>query len=167
GMRFCCQPVSFLFLCILTGTILLVGLLEDLLTPQHPPTPSPVSIHPLYPSRIPLLDLPHFTYIINNDVCSGEDIFATVIVHTHPANIQERNSIRKSIPQKYLNEMKLRRVFLMARADTSTQKLYHATPQHSIEEENDRNHDIIQGNFMEHYRNLTYKHTMGLQWVIR
>lgn len=39
------------------------------------------------------------------------------------------------------------------------------TIQQRIEKENEMYHDIIQGNFVDSYRNLTYKHVMGLKWV--
>ncbi|MCL4144272.1 UNVERIFIED_CONTAM: hypothetical protein GTU68_009978 [Idotea baltica] len=59
----------------------------------------------------------------------------------------------------------VRRVFLLARAEWDDQRLYKRTPQDQIREENIIHRDIIQGNFKEHYHNLTYKHVMGLQWV--
>ncbi|KAI5636560.1 galactosyltransferase domain-containing protein [Phthorimaea operculella] len=34
-----------------------------------------------------------------------------------------------------------------------------------IQEENDEHRDVIQGNFVDSYRNLTYKHVMALKWV--
>lgn len=40
-----------------------------------------------------------------------------------------------------------------------------STVQQRIEEENYLHHDIVQGNFLDSYRNLTYKHVMGLKWV--
>ncbi|GIY44984.1 beta-1,3-galactosyltransferase 5 [Caerostris extrusa] len=37
--------------------------------------------------------------------------------------------------------------------------------QDAIERENEVHEDIIQGNFFDSYRNLTYKHVMGLSWA--
>ena len=34
-----------------------------------------------------------------------------------------------------------------------------------ITEENEKNHDIVQGDFVDHYRNLSYKAIMGKLWV--
>lgn len=39
--------------------------------------------------------------------------------------------------------------------------------QKSLINENQRFRDIVQGNFEEAYRNLTYKHLMGLEWASR
>lgn len=36
--------------------------------------------------------------------------------------------------------------------------------QAQLMQENDQFHDLIQGNFMDTYRNLTYKHVMSLKW---
>ena len=37
--------------------------------------------------------------------------------------------------------------------------------QKSIEDENKRHSDIIQGDMREDYKNLAFKHLMGLQWA--
>jgi hypothetical protein len=36
----------------------------------------------------------------------------------------------------------------------------------SLESENDRHHDLLQGSFRDTYRNMTYKHVMALKWVL-
>ena len=36
----------------------------------------------------------------------------------------------------------------------------------SLESENDRYHDLLQGSFKDTYRNMTYKHIMALKWVL-
>jgi hypothetical protein len=35
-----------------------------------------------------------------------------------------------------------------------------------MQNEAERFQDIVQGNFIEAYKNLTYKHLMGLQWAV-
>ena len=37
--------------------------------------------------------------------------------------------------------------------------------QESIARENDKHHDIVQGDFLDTYRNLSYKNIMGKLWV--
>ena len=37
--------------------------------------------------------------------------------------------------------------------------------QESIARENDKHHDIVQGDFLDTYRNLSYKNVMGKLWV--
>ena len=36
----------------------------------------------------------------------------------------------------------------------------------SLDSENDRHHDLLQGSFKDTYRNLTYKHVMILKWAL-
>lgn len=158
---------ALLLVGILAAVMLAAGVWRDLQTTVRVHAPSPLNVSPLYPSHMTLLDLPQFSYVINNDVCSTSDVFLVVIVHTHPARREERDVVRKSMPSKDLEELGMRRVFLLARAEWEDQPHYSKTPQWSIEEENLEHRDIVQGNFKEHYHNLTYKHVMGLQWTAR
>ena len=73
--------------------------------------------------------------------------------------------IRKSMPPEDMEELGMRRVFLLARDEWEDQPKYSKTPQTNIEEENLEHCDTVQGNFKKHYHNLTYKHVMGLQWA--
>ena len=50
-------------------------------------------------------------------------------------------------------------------AETNEGRLNHYKLQASLYRENYHHRDIIQGNFIDSYRNLTYKHAMGLKWV--
>ncbi|KAL7641318.1 UNVERIFIED_CONTAM: hypothetical protein RMT77_008457 [Armadillidium vulgare] len=159
------RPLTIVVLLIPFSLFMMFGILDEKTMPKHIRTPTPYSVNSLYPSRVPLLDLRHFTYIINNDVCQEKKVFAIVIVHSHPANMERRDAMRKNIPAEDLFEIGVRRVFLLARAEWDDQTLYKKTPQDQIDMENVLHRDIIQGNFKEHYHNLTYKHVMGLQWV--
>ena len=156
---------TLLLAVLVVVAILFVGMWQDLQTAGRVHAPPPLNVSPLYPSHITLLDLPHFSYVINNDVCGTAAVFLVIIVHTHPARREERDVMRKSIPPEDLEELGMRRVFLLARAEWEDQPKYSKTPQWSIEEENLDHRDIVQGNFKEHYHNLTYKHVMGLQWA--
>lgn len=152
---------------VVVVVLLAMGVWQDLQAAAPVRAPPPHNVSPLYPSHMSLLDLPHFSYVINNDVCGSDSVFLVVIVHTHPAKRQERDVMRQSVPSQDLEELGMRRVFLLARAEWDDQPQYSKTPQWSIEEENQDHHDIVQGNFKEHYHNLTYKHVMGLQWTAR
>lgn len=82
-------------------------------------------------------------------------------VHSAPANKVNRDSIRKSWGNNNNLEdqgLKVRTVFLLAAVKDPRM-------QRAIEEENRRHHDIVQGNFIDAYRNLTYKQIMGMKWV--
>lgn len=156
---------ALLMVGLLLAVLLAMGVWRDLKAVAMVRAPPPLNVNPLYPSHMSLLDLPHFSYVINNDVCGTSNVFLVVIVHTHPAKRGERDVMRQSVPFEDLEELSIRRVFLLARAEWDDQPQYSKTSQWSIEEENQEHHDIVQGNFKEHYHNLTYKHIMGLQWT--
>lgn len=113
-----------------------------------------------------LMDLKDFRYIINNNACNVHDqkeITAVVIVTSYAGDVETRSAIRRSYPSKLLSKFGIRRVFLLALIHDD--KNYNQVSQNAIQDENNRFKDIIQGNFYEAYRNLTYKHIMGLSWV--
>ncbi|XP_054718029.1 beta-1,3-galactosyltransferase 5-like [Uloborus diversus] len=107
-----------------------------------------------------LIDLPDFHFLINNKRCDGEkDVFLMVFVHSAPTNFRKRQVIRETWgSESNLIHDPMRVVFLLGTvADSEVQ--------HRIQEENEIYHDIVQGTFEDSYRNLTYKHVMGLKWV--
>ncbi|XP_018020007.1 beta-1,3-galactosyltransferase 5 [Hyalella azteca] len=114
-----------------------------------------------------LMDLTNFTYLANPPICGeSTNVLAVVLVHTHPSHIDLRNTFRRQMPQEILAEIGLRRVFLIGQANKG-QSLYPSVKQSEIDAENEVFRDMVQGNFEEHYRNLTYKHVMGLTWATR
>lgn len=60
-----------------------------------------------------------------------------------------------------LRSLNMKRVFLLA--DIPLTEKYISQP--AIDDEHSRFGDLVQGNFTEAYRNLTYKHVMGLRWA--
>lgn len=108
---------------------------------------------------INLFDIP-FKYILNAEPCSAPDLLAVIIVTSHYHNVETRSSMRRAFPKNDLANLRLRRVFLLGEAPESVYM-----KQASLLDESTRFGDIIQGNFFEAYRNLTYKHLMGLKWV--
>lgn len=64
--------------------------------------------------------------------------------------------------QANLMKMGLARIFLLS--DIPQHEKF--ITQKSIVHENKIFGDIVQGNFIENYRNLTYKHVMGLKWSV-
>lgn len=71
-----------------------------------------------------------------------------------------RAAHRAAISAATLRELNIFRVFLLAKVPPKEQYI----TQKAIESENRHFGDIVQGNFVEAYRNLTYKHVMGLRW---
>ncbi|XP_046382470.1 beta-1,3-galactosyltransferase 5 [Ischnura elegans] len=154
-------PVSFL---IGIATVLVLIILMDSF--YIPPKWEP---HIKGHSASFLLDLPGFDYLINNQICNESnksDIRVIMIITSHAGNVATRQAHRTALPKDLLTVVGVRRVFLLAVASTeSSSHQYSSIKQQLIYEEDNVNGDLIQGNFNEAYRNLTYKHMMGLQWV--
>lgn len=159
--------ILFLLICGVSLTVFL-SLLFDSTTFPLPKLqkPLPVADNELFPTSMELLDLPHFQYIINNDVClSTTTIFAILIITSHAGDIEARSAVRRAYPADELKRLGIYRVFLLAVSNPKHDIRYNSVSQNALVDENRRYSDLVQGNFNEAYRNLTYKHMMGLQWV--
>uniref|UniRef100_A0A2M4DIT9 Putative galactosyltransferase n=1 Tax=Anopheles darlingi TaxID=43151 RepID=A0A2M4DIT9_ANODA len=77
-----------------------------------------------------------------------------VLVHSAPANVEKRNTIRSTWGRP---DSRARLIFLLGAVNSSD-------AQRAIEEESLTNDDIVQGSFVDAYRNMTYKHVMALKW---
>ncbi|XP_035793137.1 uncharacterized protein LOC118467134 [Anopheles albimanus] len=77
-----------------------------------------------------------------------------VLVHSAPANVEKRDTIRSTWGRP---DSRARLIFLLGAVNTSA-------AQRAIEEESLTNDDIVQGSFVDAYRNMTYKHVMALKW---
>lgn len=77
-----------------------------------------------------------------------------VLVHSAPNNWNKRNTIRDTWGQ---SDPRAKLVFLLGAVNSSAL-------QRRIERESRQYDDIVQGNFLDTYRNITYKHVMALKW---
>lgn len=95
---------------------------------------------------------------INQEKCS-DDRYLMIYVHSGPENTERRRVVRTTwASQEVLRKHKAKLVFVMGEvADDNLQTI--------IETESELYKDIIQGNFTDTYRNLTYKAITGLKWV--
>ena len=104
---------------------------------------------------------PHnFNYVINpRNVCEGVDVFIISYVHSAPSHYKRRSAIRETWgdPRNF-DEFVFRLVFLVGRPTDGN-------VQEALLMESDRYGDIVQEDFIDSYRNLTYKGIMGLKWV--
>lgn len=73
-----------------------------------------------------------------------------------------RSIHRQALNKSFLANLGFRRVFLLA-AIPDTE---YYTTQHQLEVEQQRFGDLVQGDFLDAYRNLSYKHAMGLGWAV-
>lgn len=90
-------------------------------------------------------------------------IVAILIVTSYVGHDELRAAHRQAISQLKLAEMGMQRVFLLA----SIPEKEHFITQSQIINEQQRFGDLLQGNFKEAYRNLSYKHIMGLKWAAK
>lgn len=109
-----------------------------------------------------LIDRRDFYYLIPQPQCSFkwsdqhkiELPFFIILVHSEPKNVEERTMIRSTWAH---TDDRVLTYFLMGAAKSTI-------VQRKIEIENTEYGDIIQGNIIDHLRNDSYKHVMGLKW---
>ncbi|KAL3878787.1 hypothetical protein ACJMK2_031115 [Sinanodonta woodiana] len=100
-------------------------------------------------------------YLLNNDkICTGVDnLTFIVMVHTATDHFYRRSVVRETWANKdLLRNYSMRVVFLLGRPQD---KKIQAT----IEHESSLHRDIVQGNFMDSYHNLTHKGVLGFRWI--
>lgn len=117
------------------------------------------------PNAIPGFKYPVTTlgkpYNINcPSMCSKtKQLSIIVLVHSSTTHFMRRSSIRETWANyKLYKSHSMRIVFLLGMPERST-------TQTLIEHESSVHGDIIQGNFVDTYKNLTHKGVLGLRWV--
>ncbi|XP_059615546.1 uncharacterized protein LOC132261050 [Phlebotomus argentipes] len=109
------------------------------------------------PDRRFLIDLRDFDYVNNQKSCRQlrtQPKFI-VLIHSAPRNRENRDNIRQSWGGWRIDH---RVLFLLGTVES--QDL-----QREIQTESDFFQDIVQGNFVDSYRNLSYKHIMAMKWA--
>lgn len=112
----------------------------------------------------------HFSYLINQKPCpksvttvypngtvhtTPPELLVLVLVHSAPHNFKKRLTIRHTWGSNPDPGMKI--YFMLGAVDSPML-------QYKLDAENDHFGDLIQGNFTDTYRNMTYKHVMALKW---
>uniref|UniRef100_A0A182K2F9 Hexosyltransferase n=1 Tax=Anopheles christyi TaxID=43041 RepID=A0A182K2F9_9DIPT len=118
---------------------------------------------PVDPFR--LANFTGFEYVIANDICkensSFSELLGVILVTSYVGHDEIRSAHRQAISQQKLLSMGLLRIFSLGTIPPTERFI----KQVAIEAEQRQHGDLIQGNFLEAYRNLTYKHLMSLQWA--
>lgn len=129
--------------------------------PEHPKihTPNILSDHPLYPSNWTVINLTDFRFIINTpcEIANYPPWKLVMIVTSNARDFQARAAQRDAYSTYLLRSHRIHRVFLLAQDEEVDQE--------QINREQFDFQDLVQGNFQESYRNLSYKHIMGLKWA--
>nr|XP_012143246.1 PREDICTED: lactosylceramide 1,3-N-acetyl-beta-D-glucosaminyltransferase isoform X2 [Megachile rotundata] len=89
-------------------------------------------------------------------ICSSN--FIIWIVTSSANNPLQRTAVRRAYPNEMLKSLGIRRVFLLGIPKEENMWKY-------IFKESQIYNDLLQGSFLEDYRNLTLKHLMGLRWA--
>lgn len=105
-----------------------------------------------------LIDLNNFEFLMNPKTCKdlGKSPLVLILVHSAPDNIQKRQTIRETWGRNDTHSLLL---FLLGSVNSTTTK-------DKLTMENQMHGDLVQGNFEDAYRNMTYKHVMALKWFI-
>jgi hypothetical protein len=103
-----------------------------------------------------LIDLKTFHFLKNVPSACNQSNHLLVIIHSAPQNIEKRSAIRDTWGAKSNNFSNV--IFMLGyTSDLKIQKI--------LDEEQSKYNDIVQGNFIDKYRNITYKHVMALKWI--
>lgn len=108
-----------------------------------------------------LFDIIGFKFLLNHpQKCNTEKLFMIIFVHSAIQNFEKRDTIRKSWGNVKIwkENIQIELIFLVGLSNNTNVTL-------QVEKENNLYNDIVQGNFFDSYRNITYKHVMGLKWV--
>uniref|UniRef100_A0A1A9ZWJ2 Hexosyltransferase n=1 Tax=Glossina pallidipes TaxID=7398 RepID=A0A1A9ZWJ2_GLOPL len=107
-----------------------------------------------------LIDLTDFKYLMTQPVCANY-IEALILVHSAPANHGKRQLIRETwgSVSHVIAHVPLRLIFLLGAVENSQL-------QRTLTSENHEYGDMLQGSFVDDYRNMTYKHIMAFKWFI-
>jgi len=106
---------------------------------------------------------PHpFHFVINPISVCSDDIFLLVYVHSAPGHFKQRMAIRETWGNaRNFHDIVIKVIFLCG----IILKEDGAKIQDALLLEADTYGDIVQEDFVDSYRNLTYKGIMGLKWV--
>jgi hypothetical protein len=105
-----------------------------------------------------LIDLYDFEFEKNVPACNELEHQPTVVilVHSAPENFNKRKVIRETWGS---SDARSRLIFLLGSVNSTSL-------QDKIDFESRVHEDVVQGNFKDAYRNMTYKHVMALKWFV-
>ncbi|XP_067676199.1 lactosylceramide 1,3-N-acetyl-beta-D-glucosaminyltransferase-like [Haliotis asinina] len=100
----------------------------------------------------------------NRDLCSSAaNVHALFVIITAPSNGKRRDVIRDMLTSDVISKTyTIRILFLIGWPDKFVKRT-----QNDIRIETRRHRDILQGRFLDTYRNLTYKTVFGFKWISR
>ena len=112
-------------------------------------------------SRLKPPSLDGINYLLEDkSICDADNLSVVIMFHSKPAHFDKRKAIRETWAntRRYSSMAQIRTIFIMGR-------FKNATLQALIEEEFMEYSDIIQGNFVDGYRNLSLNSLYGYKWI--
>lgn len=104
-----------------------------------------------------------YTYIINNEHVCEKNVFVLALVKSTPERFKERQAVRSTWASlKSHDDKNIVTLFVMGTYKSANGSV---VLENELRNENSKSGDIIQGDFIEHKRNQTYKSIMGLSWA--
>ena len=107
-----------------------------------------------------------FQFSINNEsLCSGlgeDELMMVIFVYTCPQDSTQRQHVRNTWGNKAVLENYLKTIVLFPLGLSD-----HGSVNQNIRSEGKLHGDILQGNFLDTYHNLSYKAVMTMQWAAR
>ena len=92
---------------------------------------------------------------LKSPVTCSSYITLAIVIHSHPEHIELRSTLRQTWAQETQNT---RRIFIVGITDNTLAR-------DAIIEESEEFGDVVQGDFIDSYRNMTYKHLLGYRWI--
>lgn len=152
------KPSSFVKCASVCGALLLLALLLVRSRPEAADSPASTTV-PL--DR--LLDLPiKFRFLMRPESACDETKRLLVFVHSRVAGFGARKTIRATWGAASLQAaLHFRLVFLVGLQERESDRV-----ERLLGEEQRLHDDLVRGNFVDTYRNLTYKHLSGFKYVL-
>ena len=99
----------------------------------------------------------HKVEFLKSPVTCSSYITLAIVIHSHPEHNELRNTLRQTWAQETQNT---RRVFIVGITDNDN-----TLARDAIIKESEEFGDVVQGDFIDSYRNMTYKHLLGYRWI--
>lgn len=113
-------------------------------------------------TRTPPVNPHNFKFLINpKNTCKSKSLKYMIYVHSAPKNHKKRQMVRQTWGSRaVLEKYNMRIVFIMGLVDDKS-------TMGRVKYESNTYNDIVVENFVDSYRNLTFKAIAGIKWVSR
>ncbi|KAK3577724.1 hypothetical protein CHS0354_002937 [Potamilus streckersoni] len=97
--------------------------------------------------------------LTNGDICTEKRIDIIIYIQSHWINIERRRSLRETwVGAKSITDIIIKSFFILGKPSNRTDQV-------KINNENLIHRDIVQGDFIESFQNITLKSIIALEWI--